>query len=81
MSLRYIAPLATAAAAATIGLAPIAAAAPSGPINPCTSTGNSTMCQRPGHVGIVSSPPGGGFPSAVYPSLPYPLGPMLFGNG
>ena len=57
MSLRYIAPLATAAAAAAIGLAPIAAAAPSGPINPCTSTGNSTMCQRPGHVGIVSSPP------------------------
>ena len=33
MSLRYIAPLATAAAAATIGLAPVAAAAPSGPIN------------------------------------------------
>ena len=39
MSLRYIAPLATATAAATIGLAPIAAAAPSGPINQCTSTG------------------------------------------
>ena len=58
MSLRYIAPLATAAAAAAIGLAPIAAAAPSGPINQCTSTGNSTVCQRPGHVGIVSSPPG-----------------------
>ena len=79
MNLRYIAPLATAAAAAAIGLAPIAAAAPSGPINPCTSTGNSTVCQRPGHVGIVSSPPAVSRP--LYPSLPYPVGPMLFGNG
>ena len=79
MSLRYIAPLATAAAAAAIGLAPIAAAAPSGPINPCTRTGNSTMCQRPGHVGIVSSPPVVSGPQ--YPSLPYPVGPILFDNG
>lgn len=76
MSLRYIVLLATAAAAATIGLAPVAAAAPTGP---CTTTGNSTVCQRPGHVGIVSSPPVVSRP--LYPSLPYPVGPMLFGNG
>ena len=57
MSLRYVAPLAMAAAAAAIGLAPVAAAAPSGPIDQCTGTANSTVCQRPGHVGIVSSPP------------------------
>ena len=50
MNLRHVAPLAMAAAAATIGLAPIAAAAPSGPITQCTSTANSTVCQRPGHV-------------------------------
>ena len=36
MRLRYLAPLAMAAAAATIGLAPVAAAAPTGP---CTTTG------------------------------------------
>ena len=76
MSLRYVAPLAMAAAAATIGLAPVAAAAPTGP---CTTTGNSTVCQRPGHVHIVSSPPVVSGPQ--YPSLPYPVGPMLFGNG
>jgi hypothetical protein len=79
MSLRYIVLLGMAAAAATIGLAPLAAAAPSGPINQCTSTGNSTVCQRPGHVNIVSSPPVISGPQ--YPSLPYPVGPMLFGNG
>jgi len=79
MSLRYIALLAMSAAAATIGLAPVAAAAPSGPINQCTSTGNSTVCQRPGHVGIVSSRPVVSRP--LYPSLPYPVGGMLFGNG
>jgi hypothetical protein len=79
MRLRYLAPLATAAAAATIGLAPVAAAAPTGPIDQCTSTGNSTVCQRPGHVGIVSSPPVVSRP--LYPVLPYPVGPLLFGNG
>jgi hypothetical protein len=79
MSLRYLAPLAMAAAAAAIGLAPVAGAAPTGPIDQCTGTGNSSVCQRPGHVGIVSSPPVVSRP--LYPSLPYPLGPMLFGNG
>ena len=51
MRLRYLAPLAMAAAAATIGLAPVAAAAPAGP---CTTTGNSTVCERPGHVNITA---------------------------
>jgi hypothetical protein len=79
MNLRYLAPLAMAAAAATIGLAPVAAAAPTGPIDQCTAIRNSTVCQRPGHVNIVSSPPVVSGPQ--YPSLPYPVGPMLFGNG
>ena len=79
MSLRYLAPLAMAAAAAAIGLAPVAGAAPRGPIDQCTATGNSSVCQRPGHVGIVSSPPLVFRP--LYPSLPYPVGPMRFGNG
>ena len=79
MSLRYLAPLAMAAAATAIGLAPVAAAAPTGPIVQCTDTGNSTACQRPGHVNIVSSPPV--FSGPQYPSLPYPVGPMHFGSG
>jgi hypothetical protein len=79
MRLRYVAPLALAAAAASIGWAPVAAAAPSGPINQCSGTGNSTVCQRPGHVGIVSSPPVVSGPQ--YPSLPYPLYGVLFDNG
>ena len=66
MSLRYIVLLATAAAAATIGLAPVAAAVPSGPINQCTSTGNSTVCHR--HLAH------GGFPPAV-PVPPISGGP------
>ena len=74
MRLRYLAPLAMAAAAATIGLAPVAAAAPTGP---CT-TGNSTVCERPGHVNIISSPPVVSGPQ--HPSLPYPLYPILFGR-
>ena len=49
MSLRYLAPLAMAAAAAAIGLAPVAGAAPTGPFDQCTATGNSSVCQRPGH--------------------------------
>ena len=79
MSLRYLAPLAMAAAAAAIGLAPVAGAAPKGPFDQCTATGNSSVCQRPGHVGIVTSPPVVSRP--LYPSLPYPVGPLLFGNG
>jgi hypothetical protein len=62
-----------------IGLAPVAGAAPTGPSSQCTSTGNSTVCQRPGHVGIVNSPPAVSRP--LYPVLPYPVGPLLFGNG
>ena len=72
MSLRYIAPLATAAAAATIGLAPVAAAAPSGPITQCTSTGNSTVCQRP--ATLVSSARRRRFPPAV-PVPPHSVPP------
>ena len=79
MRLHYAAPLAIAAAAATIGLAPVARAAPAGPTNQCTGTGNSTMCQRPGHVGIVSSPPAVSGPQ--YPSLPNPLHDMIFDHG
>ena len=75
MRLRYLAPLAMAAAAATIGLAPVAAAAPT---EPCTTTGNSTVCERPGHVNIISSPPVVSGPQ--HPSLPYPLYPILFGR-
>ena len=75
MRLRYLAPLAMAAPAATIGLAPVAVAAPTGP---CTSTGISTVCQRPGHVNIITSPPVVSGPQ--HPSLPYPLYPILFGR-
>ena len=79
MRLRYLAPLAVAAAAATIGLAPVAGAAPTGPSSVCTGTGNSTMCQWAGHVNVVSSPPVVSGPQ--HPSLPYPLYPRLVGHG
>ena len=79
MKTTYVVPIAMVAAAVTIGLAPIAAATPSGPITQCTDTANSTVCQRSGHVHIVSSPPVVSGPQ--YPVLPYPLGPVLFGNG
>jgi hypothetical protein len=60
-------------------LAPVAAAAPSGPINECTNSGNSTVCQRPGNAQIISSPPVVSGPQ--YPILPYPLYGAIFGHG
>jgi hypothetical protein len=67
MRLRYLAPLAMAAAAATIGFAPIAAAAPTG----CTDTGNATVCQQPGSAQIVSSPPVVSGPQYLFLRLPW----------
>ena len=79
MKLRYVAPLAIAAAAATIVLSPVALAAPTGPTNQCTATVNATVCERPGHVNIVSSPPVISGPQ--YPFLPFPLGAIVFEHG
>jgi hypothetical protein len=36
------------------------------------------VCERPGHVNIISSPPVVSGPQ--HPSLPYPLYPILFGR-
>jgi hypothetical protein len=52
---RYLAPLmAAGVAAAAIAMAPSASAAdpPS-----CTNTGAATLCQKPGHARIHSTPP------------------------
>ena len=54
MKIRYISTLAMAAAAAAIGLAPIAAAAPTGTLT--TNTGAATVVQSPGNA---RSPPTG----------------------
>jgi hypothetical protein len=36
------------------------------------------VCERPGHVNIISSPPVVSGPQ--HPCLPYPLYPILFGR-
>jgi hypothetical protein len=53
MKSRFIATLAMAVAAGAIGLAPVAAAAPSGTV---TDTGGATIVQRPGHAQITATP-------------------------
>ncbi|MGZ8814959.1 MAG: hypothetical protein ACXWZI_13475 [Mycobacterium sp.] len=53
MKSRFIATLAMAAAAGSIGLAPIAAAAPTGTV---TDTGGATIVQRPGNAQITATP-------------------------
>jgi len=75
MRLRYLAPLAMAAAAATIGFAPIATAAPTG----CTGTGNETVCQQPGSAQIVSSRPVVSGPQYLFLRLPWYS--VLFDHG
>ncbi len=58
MRLWYFAPLAIAAAAATIAVAPTAAAVPTPIQQTCTDLGGSnTQCQSPGNVQINDSPP------------------------
>lgn len=52
MKSRLIAPLAMAAAAAAIGFAPLAGAAPTG----CSYTGGAVACQTPGNVQITTQP-------------------------
>ena len=79
MRLRYVTLLAMATAAATIGLVPVAAAAPTGSINQCTGTGNATVCARPGNAQIISSPPVVSRP--LYPLLPYPLSGVILDHG
>lgn len=55
MKTRFIATLAMAmaAAAGAIGLAPVAAAAPSGTV---TDTGGATIVERPGNAQITATP-------------------------
>ena len=59
MKLRYVAPLALAAAAETIALSPVALAAPTGPTNQCTSPisiGRNRFRARPTPVAAHSKP-------------------------
>ena len=69
MKLRFIVPLALAASAAAIGLAPIASADPGGSQGPsggnqphqaCTSA-VGTVCESPGNTQINDAPPPVGF--------------------
>ena len=76
MRLRYFPPLVMAAAAAAIGLAPVAAAAPTPTQQTCTNLGNSTtQCQMPGNVQINDSPP-----VQYAPQYPF-FGYGMYGNG
>ena len=54
MKIRFIATLAMAATAAAIGLAPIAAAAPTGTLT--TNTGGATVVQSPGNAQVTAQP-------------------------
>ena len=72
MSLRYLAPLAMAAAAAAEWGWPRSPRGRTGPFDQCTATGNSTVCQRPGRVS--TSPRRRWFPPAV-PVSPISGGP------
>jgi hypothetical protein len=52
----FIPPLLVAGASAVgIAVAPLAEAAPTGPN--CVSTGNASVCQRPGNSQITATPP------------------------
>ncbi len=65
--------LAAACTAAAVQIAPIAAAAPSGPQN-CTSSGDgNSLCESPGNAQIVATPP------QVYSQQwdVYPFGPLI----
>lgn len=57
MKIRRLIPtlLVPGASAVAIALAPLAAAAPTGPV--CTSTGNATQCQTQGNAQITATPP------------------------
>jgi hypothetical protein len=69
MKLRYVAPLAIAASAATIGLAPIAAA-------------EATVQQTPGNAQVVATP-GGAAQEAAQNQQPFggDMGALLFHRG
>ena len=54
MKMRLIAPVAMVAAAAAIGLAPIAAAAPTGTTT--TNTGGATVVSSPGNSQVTATP-------------------------
>lgn len=54
MKLRIIAPVALAATAAIIGLAPVAAAAPTGTSS--IDTGGATVVQSPGNAQVTAEP-------------------------
>ncbi len=78
MKMRFIAPLAMAAAAAAIGFAPVAAAAPTGTTN---ATG-STVHQTPGKSEITAEP-GAAARHAAQLQLPFggDMGALLFHHG
>jgi hypothetical protein len=54
MKLRFIAPVAMAATAAIIGLAPVAAAAPTGTTT--TNSGGATVIESPGNAQVTAQP-------------------------
>ena len=79
MKLRIIAPVAMAATAAIIGLAPVAAAAPTGTTS--TDTGSATVVQSPGNTQVTALP---GAAAEQAGQIPYPFfgyGGLLFHHG
>jgi hypothetical protein len=79
MKLRIIAPVAMAATAAIIGLAPVAAAAPTGTTS--TDTGSATIVQSPGNAQVTAIP---GAAAEQAGQIQYPFfgyGGLLFHHG
>ena len=74
ITLRLIAPLLAAGAAASIVAAPAAAAET---LLDCTNlTSDSTQCESPGNVQLSSSPP-----AVDYPQYPFLYGGLVFDHG
>jgi hypothetical protein len=77
--IRIVAPLAMAAAAAAIGFAPIAAAAPAA----ATESVGSTVVQSPGNAQVTATPGAAALQAGQqqYPFFGYGYGGLLFHHG
>ena len=78
-SIRIVAPLAIAAAAAAVGFAPIAAAAPTG----TTESAGSTVVQSPGNAQVTATPGETALQAGQLqtPFFGYGYGGLLFHHG
>jgi hypothetical protein len=79
MKLRIIAPVAMAATAALIGLAPVAAAAPTGTTS--IDTGDATVVQTPGNAQVTAQPGAAAVQAGQFQYPFFGYGGLLFHHG